>query len=269
MSAPPPEPVTVVLPVRDVAAGVAAVVSAWRSFLEKSHHAFEIVVVDDGSTDGTAAKLAEIAAKHGTVRVLTHESPRGYGAAIRTGLAAAVHPLVFFTAADYPYTPADLGKALKRIADVDEYLKRPIDIVAGCRTGRPTPAVWAVAGTVYRLFCRLLLGLPVDPPKGWFGLGGTVRAWLLWLVFADPLDDPFAAFVLVRKAVFARFPLQCDGDLVRVELIAKATFTECLIDEIALTPSPSAIPPVSWAGLGALFFRPEFTPPQTVPAAVS
>lgn len=261
MSEPAHESVSVVLPVHNVAATLATVVGGWRGYLDKSRREFEILLVDDGSADATVAKAEEIAAKHGTIRVLKHDKPLGYGASLRTGLAAARHPLVFFTAADYPYTPSDLGKLLDRAGQTDAVLGRKIDVVTGCRTGHATPAFWTWVGRLYRGFCRVGLGLPLEPSPTWLGFREHQRSWFAWLVFADPLHDPHAAFKLFRKNVFDKFSIQCDGDLVHIELIAKATFTECLIDEMPLTPSSAAIPHASWAGFGKLFFGPEFLPP--------
>lgn len=266
MSDLPLEAVSVVLPVRNLAGQLGSVVGGWRSFLDRSRRDFEILLVDDGSTDGTAEKADEIAAKHSTIRVLRQEKPSGYGACLRVGLAEAKFPLVFFTAADYPYLPGDLGKLLERIGHTDAHLGRKLDVVSGCRTGLRTPAIWDWTGRIVRGFCRFALGLPLEASPTWLGLGETVRTWVLWFLFADPLHDPFSAFKLFRKSVFEKFPVQCDGEFAHVEVIAKATFTTCLIDEIPLTPNPTAIPRPTWSEFGKLFFSPEFTPP---PPAIS
>jgi glycosyltransferase involved in cell wall biosynthesis len=61
----------------------------------------EIIAVDDGSRDGTAA----IIARHPEVRLIRHETNRGYGAALKTGFAAARHDLIGFLDADATYPP--------------------------------------------------------------------------------------------------------------------------------------------------------------------
>jgi glycosyltransferase involved in cell wall biosynthesis len=70
----------------------------------------EIVIVDDGSTDGTRAVLSQLA--DSTVRVITHDVNRGKGAAIRSGLAAVTGDLVLVQDADLEYDPEDWPKLL-------------------------------------------------------------------------------------------------------------------------------------------------------------
>jgi glycosyltransferase involved in cell wall biosynthesis len=78
--------VSVLMPVRDVADTVAA---AARSILDGDHSDLELLIVDDGSTDDTAARLAELAAADGRVRILSLGGPEGIVAALNRGLAAA------------------------------------------------------------------------------------------------------------------------------------------------------------------------------------
>ena len=70
----------------------------------------EIVIVDDGSTDGTDRVLAAL--EDSTVRVLTHPSNQGKGAAVRTGLAVARGDLVLIQDADLEYDPEDWTRML-------------------------------------------------------------------------------------------------------------------------------------------------------------
>jgi glycosyltransferase involved in cell wall biosynthesis len=73
----------------------------------------EIVIVDDGSDDGTRAVLAQLA--DSTVHVILHEHNRGKGAAIRTGLAQVTGDLVLIQDADLEYSPEDWPKLLAPI----------------------------------------------------------------------------------------------------------------------------------------------------------
>ncbi len=255
------EPVTVVIPVHDAAAVLDRAVGVWLDALGKLGRESELVLVDDGSTDGTAAKADEIAARRKNVRVLRHESRKGFGACLRTALAGSSHPLFFYTALDYPYTPSDLSKLLARIDDLDPLMGRKLDVVSGCRTGRRAPPFWRAVGVAYRLFCRVALGLRLEPAPGWLGFRERLRSWVVWVVFGDPLDDPDSAFKLFRRSVFDRFPIQSDGDFVHVELIAKSTFTTRLMDELPLSPKPDPAPPTWWAEFGKLLRDARFTPP--------
>src|SRR5216110_3456421 len=102
------EPISALLPAFNQAAGLEPIAESWHRALEKLDRPFEILIVNDASTDATADVAAKLAARHPAVRVLTHERRRGFGASLRSGLAAAQHPLVFYTACDYPYPPGEI-----------------------------------------------------------------------------------------------------------------------------------------------------------------
>ncbi|MGL6095880.1 MAG: glycosyltransferase family 2 protein, partial [Fimbriiglobus sp.] len=261
--APPPEPpeaVSVVLPVRNVADRLGPAVRDWHAALVGFARGFDIHIVDDGSTDGTAEIADALASELPDIRVLRHPAYRGFGACLRTALPDARHPLFFYAALDYPYTPADLSPMLERIGHRDESMNRRIDVVCGYRTGRPTPGVWVAAGKLVRGFARIALGLPLEPLSAWPGLREHVWSWVVWAIFADPQTDPNAKFKLLRKALFDKFPIQSDGDFVHVELVAKATFVTALIDELPLTPKPDPLPVARWSEFGKVFRDPQFTP---------
>lgn len=281
MSHPARDPVSVILPVRSLTvtgyAHVEAAVAAWVAGLNAVGHPWELLVLDDG----VGLNAAGLQSRGANVRVLAHPTPRGFGACVRTGLAAAAHPLVAYSAPDYPYTPGDLKALLERIAlaselddpDTGAVVTRTPDLVSGCRTGVPVPTGWAALGTVYRRFCRIALGLPQEPLPGWYGAGEHLRAWRAWLVYAVPFHDPNSAFKVFRKAAVERFPIQSDGDFVHVELAAKLTFLSSILDELPLTPRAEPVPHVAWdrADRSRVFGSPSFWQPgtggETVPTA--
>jgi glycosyltransferase involved in cell wall biosynthesis len=259
----PAEAVTVVIPVHNAADRLDRV-AGWRMSLEKSGRDFEIIVVDDGSTESTAEKLP---ARAPHTRVVRHESRRGFGACLRSALAETRTPLFFYTALDYPYTPGDIKGLLERINVKDDYLGKQPDLVSGCRTGMPTPFLPRATGYGWRLFWRAFAGMPMQEGAPWHGWGEFWYKVRVGWIYAVPLADVNSCFKLFRTAFLRRFPIQSDGDFVHTELVAKATFLTSIMDEVALTPKPDPIPPLgSTAADSRRVFRdPQFTLPDGPP----
>src|SRR4051812_30085837 len=69
---------------------------------------FEIIIVDDGSADGTADIADELAQTYPQVCVIHHPRNRGYGAALQTGFRSATKELIFYTDGDAQYDPSEL-----------------------------------------------------------------------------------------------------------------------------------------------------------------
>ncbi len=118
---------------------------------------FEIIAVNDGSTDRTAEIADRLAAEHpGLVRVVHHAVNRGYGGALRSGFEAARFDLLAFTDGDRQFRVADLGRLIERLAEPD----RP-DVVAGYRIRRADPFIRIAYARTYKIANRVFFGLRV------------------------------------------------------------------------------------------------------------
>jgi glycosyltransferase involved in cell wall biosynthesis len=153
---------------------VAPIVEEAVTVLPRFADHIEITVVDDGSSDRTGAIADELARKDSRVRVIHHETRRGYGGAVRSGLVAATKPWVFFTDGDRQFALEDLGRLVEA--------SQGADAVVGYRIKRADPARRLFVAWVYNRLIRLLFG------GGW--------------------RDVDCAFKLFRRDVFARVPLE-------------------------------------------------------------
>ena len=130
--------VSIVIPAYNEQSGIAAVIVEVRQQLDARGMPAEIVVVDDGSNDGTARVAHDAGA-----RVIQHRSNRGYGAALKTGIAAASHEIIGIIDADGTYPARDLPALVAELEHAD--------MVVGARTGTEVkiplvrrPAKWAL-----------------------------------------------------------------------------------------------------------------------------
>ncbi|MFQ5666585.1 MAG: glycosyltransferase family 2 protein [Candidatus Binatia bacterium] len=122
--------ITVVIPAFNEAASIQAVVTEVRQLLGAHGVEAEVIVVDDGSSDETAGVAGATGA-----RVIQHRSNRGYGAALKSGIAAASHEIIAIIDADGTYPAAHLPAML---AELDH-----ADMVVGARAGDRVRIPWA------------------------------------------------------------------------------------------------------------------------------
>jgi glycosyltransferase involved in cell wall biosynthesis len=144
-------------PAHNEEANLAGLVEEALAALPSLAETFEIIAVNDGSRDRTAAIADEFAAAHpDVVRAVHHPTNLGYGAALRSGLAEARYELVAFTDGDRQFQVADLGRLTERLSAPD----RP-DVVVGFRIKRADPVIRTIYARLYRMANRIFFGLAV------------------------------------------------------------------------------------------------------------
>jgi glycosyltransferase involved in cell wall biosynthesis len=228
------EGLTLILPVFDQEKGLAKSVSSWVPTLNSLNRPYEILIVDDGSRDGTKAQAEVLATRNNRVHVLAHTEHRGFGACLRTALEAAAQPIVFYTSADAGWHPSDLPRMLKSLDVRDEYSGKQVELVNGHRRGTALPPVRKWLSRVYRLFVRIVFGYWPEPNKGWLGSAERRFWWRCRILFGLRVGDINSKFKLFRRSVFVRMIIQSDGEFVHAEILAKANFLGCMMDEIIL-----------------------------------
>ncbi|MBI4477092.1 MAG: glycosyltransferase family 2 protein, partial [Acidobacteria bacterium] len=149
---------------------------------------FEVVVVNDCSSDRTPEILEELARVYPQLRIIHHSANRGYGGALRSAFGAATKDLIFYTDGDAQYDPAEL-------ALLWQHLGPEIDLVNGYKISRSDPLHRLVMGRLYHHAVKRLFGL-------------TVR-------------DVDCDFRLMRRAIFDRVGLEKSSGVICLEMMKK------------------------------------------------
>ena len=149
---------------------------------------FEIIVVDDGSGDGTADIADELARTYPQVRAVHHPTNRDYGAALRTGFRSAAKELIFYTDGDAQYDPAELSLLWAKMTP-------DADLVNGYKISRSDPLHRVIIGRVYHHIVSVLFGIR--------------------------LRDVDCDFRLMRRAIFDRIDLVKTSGIICVEMMKK------------------------------------------------
>jgi glycosyltransferase involved in cell wall biosynthesis len=233
------QPLSVVLLVRNPGGPLDTVLSAWVTFLNGLDREYEVILVDDGSTDGSGERAEALAANYQRVRVVRLAKAQGEGAALRAALEIAQHPLLFYTLCDPHYQPSDLGRLLRKRPDPNkpDLEIDQVHIMSAARGGGRMPWPWRLTGMLWRTLCRVLFTQAPERLPGWLGWKRHLARILVRMLFGVRYHDVACPFRLHRRAIFARIPLQSDGAFVHVEILAKANFLGHIMgEEVPLEP---------------------------------
>jgi glycosyltransferase involved in cell wall biosynthesis len=144
--------VSVLVPAKDEADNLPELVRQAREAFLPLPYPCELVIVNDGSLDGTGEVLKDLAARHAFVRVVTHRAQRGIADALRSGTEAARGKVLVFYPADLQYLPADIPGLIAPI------LSGEADIVTGAKQGHYEKRL---VSWIYNGLCRWLFGIRV------------------------------------------------------------------------------------------------------------
>lgn len=179
---------SVFFPCYNEAGNVERVVRRAVELLDKFVRDWEIIIVDDGSSDGTAEIADRLAAEDERIRAIHHEVNGGYGLALRSGFAAAKKEYVFYTDGDGQFDIADLPRLLERI--------HRADIINGYCRRRQDPLVRRINAACW--------------------------GWLVRRMLHFRCRDVDSAFKLYRREIFDRIELKSTGALIDAEVLARA-----------------------------------------------
>ena len=165
------------------------VVSKAIPVAQKVADKWEIIMIDDGSSDKTLEKMKRLSAKDNRLITVSHVSNRGYGAALKSGLMQAKYKYIVFNDGDGQFDFSEIDKFIPKIENAD--------IVIGFRKKR-----------LDHPFRHLLMNL--------------LKIWD-FIFFGFRFKDIDCGFKLFRKEAIAKIlPLRSEGAMITTEILAKA-----------------------------------------------
>lgn len=176
--------VSVLVPAKDEAENLPEFVRQAREAFLPLPYACELVIVDDGSADGTADVLRALSTEHSFVRAVSHRVQRGIADALKTGADAARGRVLVFYPADLQYLPSDIP------ALVEPILAGQVDIVTGTKQGAYDKRL---VSWVYNTLCRWLFGVRVTDLN-------SVKAYRREVMDAIPARPDWHRFMVVIAA---------------------------------------------------------------------
>lgn len=179
--------VSVFFPCYNEQDNVGRVVEQALAVLKKLNAEFEVLIVDDGSSDATGRIADEISRSDGRIKVLHHPTNLGYGAALQSGFKAATKELVFYTDGDGQFDINEMPPLLPLMAEYD--------VVSCYRLNRRDPFIRRVNGWCWTKLVCLLFGMEIR--------------------------DIDCAFKLYKREIFDNIKLTSTGALIDTEILAR------------------------------------------------
>ena len=184
----PPSSLSVFFPAYNDSGTIASLVIRALQTAGRLTANYEVIVVNDGSTDSTDQILKALAEVYPALRIVTHPVNCGYGGALRSGFAAASKDIIFYTDGDAQYDPGEMELLWQQ-------MRPDVDLVNGYKISRSDPWHRIFIGRFYHYVVKTLFGL-------------TVR-------------DVDCDFRMMRRTIFSRVRLEKNSGVICLEMMKK------------------------------------------------
>lgn len=162
---------------------------------------YEVVVVDDGSEDGSRNLLLKLSKQYKKLKLIFHSKNTGYGGALKSGFKTAKYELVFYTDGDGQYDVKELPILLSLMTD-------DVDFINGIKMSRHDPTYRIVIGNIYSFLTR----------------------WLFWV----PIYDTDCDFRLIRKSLLNKLDLKSNSGAICIELVKKSQIAGARFRQVSI-----------------------------------
>ncbi len=197
-------PISLFFPVYKDEATVEIMVEKALDFLQGFGDEHEVIIVDDASPDRSGAIADQLAAHHPCLRVIHHSQNLGYGAAVRSGLAACHFEYICFTDGDNQYEVADFAKLLK--------LRDYYDLIITFRYKKIYSSQRMFVSWVYNKLLRFM--------------------------FRTPFRDVSTGLRIVRRSILSDIHLEAQSPFIGAELAIKAMLRGYRVGEVGIQTFP-------------------------------
>jgi glycosyltransferase involved in cell wall biosynthesis len=195
---------SVFLPCHNEAANVERVVRGFLGELPTVAEQYEVIIVDDGSQDGTYEIAEGLARESPHVKVVRHRLNCGYGGAVISGIRAASLPYVLLADGDGQFDPAEMSRLTAKAHEND--------VVVGCRIERADNAIRKANGKAWTMLVRLLFGVRIS--------------------------DVDCGFKLFRRDLLDGIELRAQGAMISTELMVRVAARRARIAEVGVHHLP-------------------------------
>jgi glycosyltransferase involved in cell wall biosynthesis len=198
--------ISIILPALNEEGNIEAAVKDIQSYFNSREEKYEIIVINDGSTDSTGDIAERLAKENGSVRVVHHPTNKGYGSALKRGFDISRYKYVFFTDSDRQFDVKGLDILLPLIKT------DAVEIIIGYRLKRKDP------------FIRRFLSWGYNSLVGY--------------LFDLNVKDIDCAFKIFRKDIFSKIKIESRNFFVNTEILAKARFYGFNVLEVGVPHFP-------------------------------
>ncbi len=198
--------VSIILPAHNEAENIGPLIREIHDYFHQKKIVHEIILVNDGSTDNTAATAHNIARELPVLKIVNHKHLEGYGKTLRDGFSEANCQYLFYTDSDRQFSIKDFDAFLPFIDNERE------KVVTGYRIDRMDPSSRKMLSRVYNAIVNSLLSLDIK--------------------------DVNCAFKLLNTSLYHKLNIRSTGPLINAEIIAKCRLSHISVEEIGVRHYP-------------------------------